>query len=138
MTDVSRRALIGAGAVALGAIGGVVGPVGVAPGSARAADPTYTSAGSLYRRPRFEALSGKGFSLVRGGIRTPVTLREVADLDGAPTDAAAQFRLTFTCRGAVPEQGTYSLRRIGFAATSLFLVPDPVRRGMTAVINSAR
>ena len=136
MTDISRRQVIGAGAVVIttGALG--VGlPVAGAPG-ARAAGPSYTTAESLYQRPRFSALRGKGFSLVRGGVGVPVVLREVADLEGAPAGAADRFRLFLSCRGAVPEQGTYSLRRSGFAATSLFVVPDAGRQGVTAVVMS--
>lgn len=135
MTDVSRRSVIGVGVtgVALGTVGGVTGPLAVA----QAADPSYTSAASLYRRPRFAELRGKGFSLVRGGAGIPVTLRAVADLAGAPAGAADRFRLTFTTRGAMPGQGTYSLRRAGFAATSLFVVPGADGTTLTAVVNSA-
>lgn len=135
MTDVSRRRVIGAGAaaVAAGAIG-VSGPVG----TAHAADATYTTAESLYRRSRFSALKGKGFSITRNGVGTPVKLAEVADLAAAPAGAADRFRLTFTVTGALPAQGTYTVRRPGFAATSVFLVPEGARKAMTAIVDTSR
>ncbi len=138
MTDISRRSVIGAGAAAIaaGALG-VGGPLADA-GAVASADPTYTSGAALYRRPRFAALRGKRFSITGGGKGFPVTLVEVADLDGAPAGAAEQFRLALAARSAVPAQGTYTLRRAGFTATSLFLVPDPAGGGLTAIINSAR
>ncbi|KAA1426179.1 DUF6916 family protein [Nocardioides antri] len=137
MTDVSRRSVLGIGAAGLAASAlGIVGPIAGAPG-AQAADPSYTSAASLYLRPRFASLRGKGFSLVRSGVGVPVVLRQVADLAGAPAGATDQFRLTFSTRGAVPEQGTYSLRRAGFTPTSLFVVPGADGTTLTAVINSA-
>jgi hypothetical protein len=141
MTDVSRRRVIGGGAAAvtvgvLGLGGTVVG----APGVAHAADPTYTSADSLYRRPRFSSLRGKYFGLSAGGTRLTVRLVEVADLPGETAGSATNFRLRFTCGTAGPRsQGTYTLRRSGFTTTSLFLVPeDGSRRAYTAIVNSAR
>jgi hypothetical protein len=138
MTDVSRRTVIGAGAAALaaGALGVGV-PIAGAPG-AHAADPTYTSATNLYRRSRFAALKGKGFALIGGGTRIRVRLKQVADLPDGPAGSETSFRLMFTSRSAGPAQGTYTLRRDGFAKTSLFLVPGEDRRTYTAVINSAR
>ena len=137
MTDVSRRSVIGAGAAVLaaGALG--VGVPVVAPGAARAADPTYTAAASLYRRSRFGALRGKGFAMAAGGTRIRVRLTEVADLPDKAAGSETSFRLTFTSRSAGPGQGTYALRRDGFAKTSLFLVPDQGRRTYTAVVSSA-
>ena len=133
MTGMSRRSLIGAGAAGLAAVA-----VGVELPQAVAADPTFTARAALYARSRFTPLRGKGFSLVRDGKGMPVVLRQVADIAGAPAGAEEAFRLTFSCRGAVPEQATYSLRRSGFTATSVFLVPDEARGGVTAIINSAR
>jgi hypothetical protein len=139
MTDVSRRTVIGAGAAALaaGALGIGV-PVVAAPGSARAADPTYTSGTNLYRRSRFAAVKGKGFALVAGGTRIRVRLKQVADIPGGSAGSETSFRLTFTTRTDGPGQGTFMLRRDGFAKTSLFLVPGEDRRTYTAVVNSAR
>lgn len=138
MTDVSRRSVIaaGAGAIAAGALG--VGVPAVAPATARAADPTYTSAESLYRRSRFASQRGKGFAMFGGGTRVRVRLTEVADLPEEAAGSETSFRLTFTCRTAGPEQGTYTLRRDGFAKTSMFVVPDDTgRRSYTAVVHSA-
>lgn len=136
MTDVSRRSVIGAGAAAIaaGALG--VGVPAVAPAAAQAADPSYTSAASLYRRSRFAALRGKGFAIVAGGTRTRVRLTQVADLPDEEAGSETRFRLTFTTRTAGPEQGTYAVRRDGFAKTSLFLVPDQDRRTYTAIVSS--
>ncbi|WP_322938359.1 DUF6916 family protein [Nocardioides bizhenqiangii] len=133
MTDVSRRSLIGAGAAALAA-----GALGVGPPTvAHAADPSYTSAASLYRRSRFAVLRGRGFAISAGGARFRVRLTGVADLPEEAAGSETSFRLTFTSRSPGPEQGTYALRRDGFAKTSVFLVPDAGRRTYTAVVHSA-
>jgi hypothetical protein len=138
MTDLSRRRVIGAGAAAIaaGALGVGVPFIG-APG-ARAADATYTSAESLYRRSRFAPLRGKGFSVTRNGTGTPVTLAEVADLANGRAGSQEQFRLTFTVKGTLPGQGTYTVRRPGFAATSIFLVPESGRKALTAIVDTTR
>lgn len=138
MTDLSRRRLIGAGAAGVAASAlGIGVPLAAAPGTARAADPTYTSAASLYRRSRFTPLRGRGFALIGAGTRTRVRLREVADLADAEAGSEASFRLSFTARTVGPPQGTYTLRRDGFTKTSLFVVPDEDRRSYTAVVQSA-
>ncbi|MEZ0578982.1 hypothetical protein [Nocardioides sp. MH1] len=140
-TDVSRRSVIGVGAAGLAAsaVGIEIPQATAAPTAPKvAADPTFTANAALYTRSRYTPLKRKGFSLVRGGKGTPVVLREVADIDGAAAGAEDAFRLTFTCKGTPPEQATYSLRRSGFAPTSVFVVPDAERGGVTAIINSAR
>lgn len=140
MTDLSRRSVIGAGAAALAA--GTLGvgvPVVGAPALAGAAEPTYTSAENLYRRSRFATLRRKWFGLSGGGTRIAVQLSSVGDLPGEAAGAERRFQMTFTCRSAGPPQGTYTLRRSGFTATSIFLVPhDDSRRSYTAVVHSAR
>jgi hypothetical protein len=133
MTGVSRRSLMAGSAAGLAAT-----TVALEASAAVATGPSFTSSDALYARSRFAPLRGKGFSLVRNGKGTPVVLREVADIDGAPARADNAFRLTFSCRGAAPEQATYSLRRSGFAPTSLFVVPDAARGGVTAIINATR
>lgn len=140
MTDVSRRSVIGAGAAGLAAATvGIEIPAAMgAPTTPKVADPSFTASAALYVRSRYTPLRRKGFSLVRAGKGTPVVLKEIADIDGAKAGSEDAFRLTFTCKGAPPEQATYSLRRSGFAATSVFVVPDPERGGVTAIINSAR
>jgi hypothetical protein len=138
MTDFSRRNVIGAGAAAIaaGALG--VGVPAVVPGAALAAGPTYTTAESLYRRSRFASLRGKGFALVGDGTRTRVRLAGIADLPEEAAGSETSFRLTFTCKAAGPPQGTYTLRRDGFARTSMFVVPDDTgHRSYTAVVHSA-
>jgi hypothetical protein len=141
ITDVSRRSMIGAGAagLAVAAVGIEIPQAMGAPAAPKiAADPSFTANAALYLRSRYTPLQRKGFSLVRAGKGTPVVLREIADIEGARAGAADAFRLTFTAKGVPPAQGTYSLRRAGFAATSLFIVPDPERGGVTAIINSSR
>ncbi len=137
MTDVSRRSVIGAGAAAIAASALGVGGQLVGAAGAHAADPTYTSAEKLYRRSRFAALRGKGFAMAAGGTKIRVRLTEIADLPDEAAGSETSFRLTFTSRSAGPEQGTYTLRRDGFAKTSMFLVPDADRRTYTAVVHSA-
>ena len=141
MADISRRHLIeaGAAAIAAGALG-VGAPVVGAPAVAQAADPTYTAYASLYTRRRFALKQGKGFSICRNRTGTPVVLTEVADLPGGKPGSPTRFRLTFRVRGTepLPPQATYTLRRRNFAPTSLFLVPTPGRRSMTAIIDSGR
>lgn len=139
MTDISRRRVIGTGvaAIAAGALGVGV-PLAGAP-AARATDPTYTAAASLYRRSRFSSLRGQWFGLSGGGSRIAVRLIAVDDLPSEAAGSESNFRLTFTCRSAGPEQGTYTLRRSGWTTTSLFVVPkDDQRRTYTAIINAAR
>jgi hypothetical protein len=140
-TEVSRRSVIGVGAAGLAAtaVGIEIPQATAAPTAPKgAAAPTFTANAALYTRSRFTPLKRKGFSLVLGGRGIPVVLREIADIDGARAGAEEAFRLTFSAKGAPPAQGTYSLRRSGFAATSVFVVPDPERGGVTAIINSAR
>jgi hypothetical protein len=137
MTDVSRRSVIGAGAAALaaGALG--IGVPALKPVTAQAVgDPTYTSAEGLYRRSRYDALRGRGFRLSGGGTAIRVRLTGVADLTEEAAGSETGFRLTFTSKTAGPPQGTYTLRRDGFAKTSLFLVPDQDRRTYTAIVSS--
>ena len=137
MTDVSRRSVIGAGAAAIAASAlGVGGPL-VGAAGAHAADPTYTSAEKLYRRSRFAALRGKGFAAGSRRDEDPGP----AHRDRRPSRRGGGIRDQLPAdlhrRSAGPEQGTYSLRRDGFAKTSMFVVPDADRRTYTAVVHSA-
>jgi Domain of unknown function (DUF6916) len=124
MTQTSRRALLRAGVFAV-----VAAPL-AAP---RAAWAAATSADRLYRRSRFASLRRKSFR-VEGGGR--MTLVAVTDLAHAPRGDQNRFVLTFTSPTAGPRQGSYTLRRAGFASTTLFLVPgDATRRTYQAVVN---
>src|SRR5690349_19014225 len=138
--EVSRRSVIGVGAAGLAvtAVGVEIPQATGAPATPSIVDPSFTANAALYLRSRYTPLKRKGFSLVRGGKGTPAVLREIADIDGARAGAEEAFRLTFSVKGALPAQGTYSLRRSGFSPTSVFVVPDPERGGVTAIVNSAR
>jgi hypothetical protein len=124
MTQTSRRALLRAGALA------VVAAPFAAP---RAAWAAATSADRLYRRSRFTSLRHKSFR-IEGGRR--LKLIAVSDLPHAPHGDQNRFTLTFRAPAAGPRQGSYTLRRAGFASTTLFLVPgDASRRTFQAVVN---
>ena len=139
MNDLTRRAVIGAGAA-----GVVAGVVGTAPAEAAAPRrkqrprPGTTvkgrKAANLYTRSRFAALLDQTFQL--GGVA--VTLAAVTDLAGAPAGAEGSFGLTFRAAAAGPPQGSYLLRRTGFTPTTLFVVPsDEDRRTYEAVVHRA-
>lgn len=125
MTDTSRRNLLRAGIV--GTFLATLVP------AKHGAAATTTD---LYSRLRFTRRMGATFKLSSGTQSWYVTLDAVADLSGAPSGAANAFRLTFRTNAAGPPQGTYTLRRTGFAATPLFVVPsDAARHNLHAVVN---
>ncbi len=139
MTDVSRRSMIGASAVAAAAVGlpGIATlPASAAPGVAQ--DAKVTSASRLYTRTRWASLAGRWFTASESGRTVDLKLVSVGDADGARAGAESAFTLTFAKAKAGPEQATFSMARARFTATSLFLVPDEDRRTYTAVINSSR
>jgi hypothetical protein len=128
MTDISRRGLIGAGAagVILGAL---------APGSEAFA---AVAPQRRYTRSRFTPLRGRRFKLTSGSRSTTVTLAKVSDLPYSRKGASGCFALTFRSATAGPPQGSYTLRRRGFAPTTLFVVPsDTSRRTYEAIVNRA-
>ena len=123
MKATSRRALLVASAW------GVVAAPFV--GAAEAA----TTKKNLYARGRFTALRRKAFRLEGAGGRWRVKLAEVGNLPNCKKLDQNAFSLTFRCGRTGPEQGSYVLRRPGFKATTLFLVPsDSGRRTYQAVI----
>jgi hypothetical protein len=139
MTDISRRGLIGAGAT--GVVVGVLGPGPSAEAAHRrrrrrkhrrkvAKRPT-----DLYARSRYAGLLDATFTLTGAAGAATVTLTGVRDLPSAAAGADGCFALTFRSPTAGPPQGTYTLRRDGFAATDLFVVPDRGRRSYQAVVN---
>jgi hypothetical protein len=96
----------------------------------------FTRARNLYTRSRFARLRRARFTISGPGVRRTVVLKAVTDLPRDPTGASTGFRLTFRTTTVGPPQGTYTLRRRGFTATSLFLVPsDAQRRTYEAVVN---
>lgn len=145
MTETSRRALLRAGALAAAAAPVVAPLVTAAPaaaaggsGATGAALPgRATSSRRLYRRSRFTPFLGAGFTVVEPARRWSMRLTDVGDLSpGQPGDDRC-FTLTFTSRIAGPSQGTFLVRRTGFPATTLFLVPsDHDRRSYQAIVNT--
>lgn len=127
MKDLSRRGLLGA------AFFGVVIAPFVDSGEAVAA----RLRSNLYSRARFHALRGRKFQMLGSGSPTPVRLVRIRDLQSTLHGDEHRFALTFRAAKAGPPQGTYTLRRRGFAATTLFVVPDARHRTYQAVVNRA-
>jgi len=126
MTSTTRRSLLRAGSLAL-----VLAPVLLAPEVYAAA----TTRRDLYARTRFAALRRKTFRLEGGGRHWRVKLTDVKNLAHADRNDQHRFTLTFRSGSAGPEQGSYVLRRPGFRATTLFVVPsDAGRRTYQAVV----
>jgi hypothetical protein len=126
MSRATRRTLLQAGA-----LGAVLAPVLLAPEVYAAA----TTRRDLYTRSRFTALRHKAFRLEGPGRHWRVRLTRVRNLPACEKRDPHAFSLTFRCGSAGPEQGSYVLRRPGFKATTLFLVPsDQGRRTYEAVI----
>ena len=108
----SRRALLVASAWAVVAAP-FVGPAEAA-----------TTKRNLYARDRFTSLRRKAFRLEAAGRHWRVRLTDVGNLPNCRRKDQHAFSLTFRCGRAGPEQGSYVLRRPGFKATTLFLVPS--------------
>jgi hypothetical protein len=126
MTGTTRRSLIRAGA-----LGAALAPLLLAPEVYAAA----TTRRDLYARPRFSALRRKSFRLEGAGRHWRVRLTKVGNLANSKKRNPHAFSLTFRSGARGPEQGSYVLRRPGFKATTLFVVPsDRERRTYEAVI----
>ena len=126
MTSATRRTLLAASA-----LGAVLAPVLLAPDVYAAT----TTRRDLYTRSRFWALRRKTFRLDGAGRHWRVKLTKVGNLPNSKKRNPHAFSLTFRTGAAGPEQGSYVLRRPGFKATTLFLVPsDRDRRTYEAVI----
>ncbi|CAI9412575.1 DUF6916 family protein [Nocardioides sp. T2.26MG-1] len=145
MTETSRRALLRAGALAAAAAPVVAPLVTAAPAAAASGSATpgaalpgrSTSGRQLYRRSRFSPLLGAGFTVVEPARRWSMRLTDVGDLSPGQPDDDRCFTLTFTLRTPGPSQGTFLVRRTGFPATTLFLVPsDNDRRSYQAIVNT--
>jgi len=125
MIGTSRRTLVRAGAL------GVFATPFLSAWSALAAPST-----DLYARTRFARLQSGAFTLVDATGSWSLTLTQVSDLPGAAAGDERRFGLTFRSTVAGPPQGSYTLRRPGFTATPLFVVPsDAGRRTYEAVVN---
>lgn len=128
MTDISRRGLIGAGA-----LGVVLAPLLSETGAAAA-----VTTKDLYTRSRFTPWLNKSFTFAGKTGSWRMTLTEVSDLPHGAAGARHAFALTFRATGVGPTQGSYLVRRSRFTSTALFVVPsDSDRRTYQAVINNA-
>jgi hypothetical protein len=126
MTRATRRSLLRATAVAAALAPVLVGPEVYAAATTRR---------DLYARTRFAALRRKTFRLDGAGRHWRVRLTAVRNLPNCKKKDPHAFSLTFRAGAAGPEQGSYVLRRPGFKATTLFLVPSGAdRRDYEAVI----
>jgi hypothetical protein len=125
MTSTTRRTLLRAGA-----LGAAVVPLLVAPEVYAAA----TTRRDLYTRTRFAALRRKTFRLEGPTRHWRVKLLDVRNLPNCAKRDPHAFSLTFRAGAAGPVQGSYVLRRPGFKATTLFVVPSRDRRTYEAVI----
>lgn len=127
MTELSRRAVLQAGTLAVAAL----------PFASMAAAEAATTT-NLYTRSRFTPYLNGAFTLTAGTSSWKVTLTEIGDLAGAAAGDQNRFRLTFSTTSAGPSQQTCTLRRSGFTATPIFVVPvDATRRKYVAVVNRA-
>ena len=126
MTEMSRRAVLGASAAGAAALA-----VGHPAGAAAAADVR-----DLYTRRRFTRLRGRKFRLTSTAGSWSVKLTHVKDLEHAARGEQRSFALTFRRATPGPPQGTYTLRRPGFRPTVIFVVPsDRRRRTYEVVVN---
>ena len=126
MTSATRRTLLAASA-----LGAALAPVLLAPDVYAAA----TTRRDLYSRSRFSAMRRKSFRLEAAGRHWRVKLTKVGNLPNCRKKDPHAFSLTFRSGAAGPEQGSYVLRRPGFKATTLFLVPTGSdRRTYEAVV----
>jgi hypothetical protein len=126
MTELSRRNLIRTTIV-----GAALAPFA----TARSAFAAGSTKRTLYVRSRFSALRLRRFSVSGSGGRWAMRLVKVGNLPNSPRRDQHRFALTFRCSRGGPAQGSYTVRRAGFAPTTLFLVPsDERRRTYEAVI----
>lgn len=140
MSDLTRRTVLGASATGLAAAAVSSGADPVLAAPARRTGPLtrrFTSEHALYRRGRFLKRRGSAFWVTGTGVRLTMKLVKVSDISGAGRGSLRSFELTFRAARKGPAQGTYTLSRKRFAATSLFLVPtDADRRTYRAVVNN--
>jgi hypothetical protein len=126
VTDLSRRGLLGA------AFGAVLAPF--ARGTEAVAARRRVD---LYSRRRFKLLLGRKFRLTGPSGSVRVRLVRISNLPASTPGDNRCFALTFRAAKAGPPQGSYTLRQRGFAATTVFVVPDSHRRTYHAVVNRA-
>lgn len=119
MTRTTRRVLLRAGAAGLAFAPVLVGPDAFA---------AMTTRRGLYVRERFAALKHRTFTIEGPEGRWRVRLAKVGNLANGRAKDPHAFSLTFRTSRRGPAQGSYLVRRKGFRATTLFLVPSDERR----------
>ncbi|GAA1543970.1 DUF6916 family protein [Nocardioides humi] len=145
MTDLTRRTVLATGATgaAVAVVGlptpglAVAAPQAAAAPAVAAAPRAYTRNAKLYRRKRFKKQRKARFKVVGPGVRLKMKLVDVSNIPLVTRGSNRSFELTFTTRRPGPGQGTYTVKRRKFKATSLFLVPtDASHRRYRATINN--
>jgi hypothetical protein len=126
MTELSRRAVLGAGATAITVIG-----TGLHVATAEAATASLI-------RSTFVPLVGTSLRLARGGVTYRATLAGVFDLVGAPAGASTQFGLALTTKDARVTDGIYTVSSTRLAPVELFVSPSgqvSSPRRLSAIVN---
>ncbi len=145
MTDLTRRTVLatGAGGMALAAVTAAVPDAAAAAPSlvdartAALAERGFTRNAKLYRRKRFKAHRTMVFKVSGPGVHLRMKLTDVSNIPLVTKGSNRSFELVFKARHAGPPQGTYTFRRRGFKATSLFMVPtDAGRRTYRVTVNN--
>jgi hypothetical protein len=134
MTEISRRLLIGAGAA--GAVAGVLGPA-PAEAAVRPRVPRtkkFKKQPNLYSRARFLPHRDATFSVTGAEGSASMVLAAITDLPSTRAGADGCFALTFRSASEGPPQGTYTFRRRGFTATTMFMVPSDASRRTYQVV----
>jgi hypothetical protein len=136
MVQVSRRAVLGAGAVAL--VGGLVAGLGPLPANAATAAVATASTLPPLDRSSYSSWVGAPFTAEHAGTTHSITLARIHDVDGA-SNAQAQscFALVFTARTRLPE-GIYAISRRGVPTRQLFLGHLGAGTAMQVLVNRSR
>jgi Zn-dependent alcohol dehydrogenase len=125
MTDVARRAVLGAGVstLALAALG--------------LAAPADAATTSLPRRADYATSVGRTFTATRNGRSHTVTLAHIRDVAGTKSSYRDRcFNLVFTVAGTRDlAEGIYTVRRLGVPAHALFLSRLGAPRTVQALVN---
>jgi hypothetical protein len=143
MTDLTRRAVLATSATgAAVAVIGLPAPRAVAVPELAAApasveERAFTRNAKLYRRTRFKKHRKARFTVTGPGVRLRMKLVDISNIPLVTRGSNRSFELTFTTKRPGPGQGTYTVKRRKFKATSLFLVPtDASHRRYRATVNN--
>jgi hypothetical protein len=134
MVDVSRRAVLGAGATVVGAL--IVGTVAEASPAGAATTSTKTTV--PLTRSLYSGQIGRTFTAVVGRQSHQLTLNRILNVDGATSaQANTSFNLIFTSKSR-PAEGIYTISRTGVAAQRFFLGHLGDGESMQALVNRTR